>query len=252
MNVLKEITDKKRDDLISLKSTISINDLMKNVCTKEKPQFFRKLESSKSKYKIIPETKKSSPSAGQIVKIYDPVENALSYKKSGFSVLSVLTEQHYFGGDINDIGNIKSEVDVKILRKDFIVDEWQIYESKAFGADCILLISESLSLEEILDFSCIASDLNLDVLLEFHKESELEKVLRSELKLIGINNRNLETITTNINHCESLLNKYHKDLNPKKIIAESGFSSKLELDQYVDIGVNKFLIGEGLLKNTLF
>tara|TARA_B100000963_G_C22546454_1_gene634644 strand:+ start:243 stop:1001 length:759 start_codon:yes stop_codon:yes gene_type:complete len=251
MNVLEEIVNRKKFDLKKVKELISVDQFLKQINSNQKGEFFKTLTNNDNQYHIIPETKKSSPSAGIIVKEYDPVKKALTYKDEGFEVISVLTEEHYFNGSVEHIKSIKSKLDLKILRKDFIIDEWQIYESKAYGADCILLIAESLSKKDISHFSNIANELNLDVLLEFHNEEQIDKVLSSGFDLIGINNRNLKNIETNISHCENLLNTHHQILKPQNIIAESGFTDKSQLDNYVNIGVNKFLIGEGLLRNTL-
>ena len=251
MNILEEIVNRKKFDLKKIKELTSINQFLKQIDINQKGDFFKTLTNNDDQYHIIPETKKSSPSAGIIVKEYDPLKKALAYKNDGHNVVSVLTEEHYFDGNIEHIKFIKSELDLKILRKDFIIDEWQIYESKAYGADCILLIAESLSKSDIAHFLNIANELNLDVLLEFHNEEQIDKVLSSGLDLIGINNRNLSTVETNISHCENLLNRHHQVLKPQNIVAESGFTLKSQLDNYVNIGVNKFLIGEGLLRNTL-
>ncbi len=251
MNVLEEIVNRKKFDLKKAKELISVDQFLKQINSNQKGEFFKTLTNNDNQYHIIPETKKSSPSAGIIVKEYDPVKKALTYRDEGFEVISVLTEEHYFNGSVEHIKSIKSKLDLKILRKDFIIDEWQIYESKAYGADCILLIAESLSKKDISHFSNIANELNLDVLLEFHNEEQIDKVLNSGFDLIGINNRNLRNIETNISHCENLLNTHHQILKPQNIIAESGFTDKTQLDNYVNIGVNKFLIGEGLLRDTL-
>ena len=165
MNILEDIVNRKKFDPKKIKELISIDQFLKLVDINQKG-IFKTLTNNDDQYHIIPETKKSSPSAGVIVKEYDPLK-ALAYKNDGHKVISVLTEEHYFDGSIGHIKSIKSELDLKILRKDFIIDEWQIYESKAYGADCILLIAESLSKKDIAHFSNIANELNLDVLLDF-------------------------------------------------------------------------------------
>ena len=138
-----------------------------------------------------------------------------------------------------------------MLRKDFIFDEWQIYESKYIGADCILLIAEYLSEAQISAFIKLTKSLDLDVLLEFHEERELDKVLNQELDHIGINNRNLKTLQTDNMHALKLYKKYSNDIQNFSIIAESGFSNSEDLEIYQNEGINKFLIGEGILKGLL-
>ena len=138
MNVLEEIVNRKKFDLKKAKELISVDQFLKQINSNQKGEFFKTLTNNDNQYHIIPETKKSSPSAGIIVKEYDPVKKALTYRDEGFEVISVLTEEHYFNGSVEHIKSIKSKLDLKILRKDFIIDEWQIYESKAYGADCLV------------------------------------------------------------------------------------------------------------------
>ncbi len=215
------------------------------------PRFFSGLNNCSSKYKIIAEMKKASPSAGIIVDDYKPEELATEYQSKGYTNLSVLTEEDHFLGAISHIAKVRKVSDLPILQKDFIIDEWQIYQAKTIGVDCILLISEILTEEEIESFIKTAKTLKLDVLLEFHDEIEIEKIKDLELDYIGINNRNLRTLKTDINHCLSIRDKYHNELNNFKIIAESGFKSKMELENYKSNGIELFLIGESILKEKL-
>lgn len=215
------------------------------------PRFFSSLNNCSSKYKIIAEMKKASPSAGIIVDDYKPEELATEYQSKGYTNLSVLTEEDHFLGAISHIAKVRKVSDLPILQKDFIIDEWQIYQAKTIGVDCILLISEILTEEEIESFIKTAKTLKLDVLLEFHDEIEIEKIKDLELDYIGINNRNLRTLKTDINHCLSIRDKYHNELNNFKIIAESGFKSKMELENYKSNGIELFLIGESILKEKL-
>ena len=165
--------------------------------------------------------------------------------------MSVLTEEDYFLGQYEYISQIKETLDIKILQKDFIIDEWQIYHAKNIGADCILLISEALTKAEINLFIKIAKEQGLDVLLEFHNEDEITKIADVELDVIGINNRNLHTLKTDINHCLHIRDKYTDQLSRFNIVAESGFSEKSELEMYKTNGIDLFLIGESLLKGKL-
>ena len=215
------------------------------------PRFFSSLNNCSSDYKIIAEMKKASPSAGIIVNDYNPEEIATEYESKGYTNLSVLTEEDYFLGTISHVTKVRKVTDLPILQKDFVVDEWQIYQAKTIGVDCILLISEILTKEEINSFVKTAKTLKLDVLLEFHDELEIEKIIDIELDYIGINNRNLRTLKTDINHCLSIRDKYHNELNNFKIIAESGFKSTMELENYKSNGIELFLIGESILKEKL-
>ena len=215
------------------------------------PRFFSSLNNCASDYKIIAEMKKASPSAGIIINDYKPEELAAEYESKGYTNLSVLTEEDHFLGSAAHIAKVRKVTDLPILQKDFIVDEWQIYQAKTIGVDCILLISEILTKEEIDSFVKTAKTLKLDVLLEFHDELEIKKITDIELDFIGINNRNLRTLKTDINHCLAIRDKYHNELNNFKIIAESGFKSKMELENYKSNGIELFLIGESILKEKL-
>ena len=215
------------------------------------PRFFSNLNNCSSDFKIIAEMKKASPSAGIIVNDYKPEDLALEYEAKGYTNLSILTEEDHFLGAISHIAKVRKVSDLPILQKDFIVDEWQIYQAKTIGVDCILLISEILTKEEIESFIKTAKTLKLDVLLEFHDELEIEKIKDVELDHIGINNRNLRTLDTDINHCLTIRDKHHKELKNFKIIAESGFKSTMELENYRSNGIELFLIGESILKEKL-
>ena len=245
--MLDQIIKTKRDRINILKEHYLINDHLDSKPTK----FFQTLLESSNVYKIIGEIKKASPSAGVIKEDFDLLGLAKNYISSGISNLSVLTEQDYFLGQYQYIAQIKESLDIKILQKDFIIDEWQIYHAKNIGADCILLISEALTKVEINLFVKIAKEQGLDVLLEFHNEDEITKIADVELDVIGINNRNLHTLKTDINHCLHIRDKYTDQLSRFNIVAESGFSEKRELEMYKTNGIDLFLIGESLLKGKL-
>ena len=245
--MLDQIIKTKRDRINTLKEHYIINDHLDSKPTK----FFQTLLESSNVYKIIGEIKKASPSAGVIKEDFDLLGLAKNYISSGISNLSVLTEEDYFLGQYEYIAQIKKTLDIKILQKDFIIDEWQIYHAKSIGADCILLISEALTKVEINLFMKIAKEQGLDVLLEFHNEDEITKIADVELDVIGINNRNLHTLKTDISHCLHIRDKYTDQLSRFNIVAESGFSEKSELEMYKTNGIDLFLIGESLLKGKL-
>lgn len=245
--MLDQIIKTKRDRINILKEHYVINDRLDLKPTK----FFQTLLESSNVYKIIGEIKKASPSAGIIKDDFDLLSLANDYVSSGIRNLSVLTEEDYFLGQYQYIPQIKESLDIKILQKDFIIDEWQIYHAKSIGADCILLISEALSKGEINLFIKIAKEQGLDVLLEFHNEDEITKIADVELDVIGINNRNLHTLKTDITHCLGIRDKYTDQLARFNIVAESGFGKKSELEMYKSNGIDLFLIGESLLRGTL-
>lgn len=252
MSTLEKIVKIKREKINLLKSSNNFTDHFITNNTKQYNQsFFDNLRNSTDKYKIIAEIKKGSPSAGIILDDFDPLLCAKQYIEKGYKNLSVLTEEDHFFGSHLHIENIKKHHDIPILQKDFVIDEWQIYQAKIIGVDCILLIAEILTETEIKDFIQLAKSLKLDILLEFHSENELMKVVDQDVNYLGINNRNLHTLITDINHCLSLRNKYEDELKRFTIVAESGFNTVEELEKYRSNGIDMFLIGEGLLKEKL-
>ena len=252
MSVLDKIISAKRRRLSIKKLSNTFSDhYIENSPDTKVLKFFETLNSAKGSYKIIAEIKKGSPSAGIIIEDYHPEEIAKKYLEKGFTNLSVLTEEDFFYGSPRHINIIKKMTNTPILQKDFIIDEWQIYHAKTLGVSCVLLISEVLTKAEIKSFIKIAKSLDLDILLEFHEESEMQKILDVDLEYIGINNRNLKTIQTDINHCLKIKEKYYKELERFKIVAESGFTSKKELERYKRNEIELFLIGESLLKEKL-
>jgi len=196
---------------------------------------------------IIAEIKRKSPSGGDMGFGFGLTELASIYEESGAAGISVLTDEKYFGGKAEDLLDVKRETSLPVLRKDFIVDEYQIYEAKAFGADAILLIVAILTDYQIAKFLNIASELGLEVLLESHTRSELEIAIKSGAKLLGINNRNLDTLKTDLNTSISLLQMIPDD---RIVVSESGISTILDINRLLDSGADAFLIGESLLKSN--
>lgn len=194
---------------------------------------------------IIAEVKKASPSKGLIKKDFDPLEIALEYEKNNAAAISVLTEDKFFQGKNEYLQKIKKAVTIPVLRKDFIIDPYQIIESRALRADIILLIAAILTEKEIIEFSRIAKDLDLQILMEIHEESEIERVLKGEPDIIGINNRDLRSFYTDIKNTEALIKLLPKN---KTIISESGIDTKEDMNYLKNIGVKGVLIGESLMR----
>ena len=252
MTILEKIIEAKHRRIGIQKLSNSFTDhYISNNTNIDTPRFFSSLNNCSSDYKIIAEMKKASPSAGVIINDYKPEDLALEYEAKGYTNLSILTEEDHFSGAISHVTKVRKVSDLPILQKDFIVDEWQIYQAKTIGVDCILLISEILTKEEIESFIKTAKTLKLDILLEFHDELEIEKIKDVNLDFIGINNRNLRTLKTDVNHCLTIRDKYQNELKDFKIIAESGFKSTMELENYRSNGIELFLIGESILKEKL-
>ena len=202
---------------------------------------------SKESFNLIAEIKKSSPSKGLICKDFDPIEIAKKYEKAGARCLSILTEKKFFHGDINFLREVKKEVKLPILRKDFILDEWQIYESHFYGADCILLILAILDDKRMSKFYKLAKKIGLDVICEIHNIKELNRAINLKVDCIGINNRNLQTLQIDINNFKKLSNKVPKNIIK---ICESGLNNNHQLKEFSNYGADAFLIGEFLMKSN--
>jgi indole-3-glycerol phosphate synthase len=196
---------------------------------------------------IIAEVKKGSPSKGVIRADFDPLSIAAIYTENGAACLSILTDEHFFLGQLEYLKKIRNIVNLPLLRKDFIFDPYQVYEARSAGADAILLIAAMLDLPLLRDLVSLAGDLALDVLLEVHDEWELEKALEVECTMIGINNRNLRTFYTNLSTTERLAVRIPAD---RLIVTESGINSRADLLRLADAGANAFLIGESLMREA--
>ncbi len=202
---------------------------------------FKYAISRRADINLIGEIKKASPSRGIIRKDFNPAEIAKIYQVNGVSAISVLTEEKYFSGSLDYIKKIKKICSIPILRKDFIVDEYQIYESFYYGADAILLIADILSVEQLIKFKDIALSLNMDSLAEAHSEEDLDKIIKAGAELIGINNRDLHTFKLNLKTAENLIGLVPKG---KIIVIESGIKSNSDLMFFKSLGANAVLAGE--------
>ncbi|KAA8389586.1 indole-3-glycerol phosphate synthase TrpC [Acetobacter tropicalis] len=194
---------------------------------------------------LIAEIKKASPSAGILREEYDPARIAASYEQAGAACLSVLTESSCFHGQNEDLQIARAACSLPVLRKDFILDPWQVYESRMLGADCILLIMSILKDEEALALVDHAKGLDMDVLVEVHDEDELNRALALDTFLIGINNRNLKTLETNIQTTCELAPLVPPD---RIIVSESGIKTHADVMKLAEIGATGFLVGESLLR----
>ena len=196
---------------------------------------------------IIAEVKKASPSKGLIRENFNPVEIALAYKQNGAACISVLTDEKYFMGKNEYLTAIKKAVDLPILRKDFIIDPYQIWEAKLIGADCILLIMAMLDEKLAIELEAEAERVGLQSLIEIHDEDDLKKALKLKSKLFGINNRNLKTLEVDLNTTKILAPKIPED---KIIICESGIRNKEDITEIKTHRAKAFLIGESLMKEN--
>ena len=249
MNILDEIVAKTKSKLEEKKQGLSLEELSSKIDFENlKETNFKKSLQNKAEA-IIAEIKKASPSAGIISENFDPVLKSKEYESFGASALSILTEEDYFLGNIQYLMDVKAVTSLPILRKDFIVDEYQIYESKLIGADCILLIASILNDEELKNFSEIAERLKLDYIIEVHDEEELQRVQHFSNAIIGVNNRNLKTFDVDINNSVELKKIFEGE---NVFIAESGIKSKKDIEYLQQHNINVFLIGESLMKGDFF
>ena len=249
MNILDEIVAKTKSKLEEKKQGLSLEELSSKIDFENlKETNFKKSLQNKTEA-IIAEIKKASPSAGIISDNFDPVLKSKEYESFGASALSILTEEDYFLGNIQYLIDVKATTSLPILRKDFIVDEYQIYESKLIGADCILLIASILNDEELKNFSEIAERLKLDYIIEVHDEEELQRVKHFSNAIIGVNNRNLKTFDVDINNSVELKKIFEGE---NIFIAESGIKSKKDIEYLQQHNINVFLIGESLMKGDFF
>ena len=250
-NILEEIIKKKIEKIDSLKKSTNLNSLIENINKNNLFINFKdKIKSniSNNKTSIIAEIKKASPSAGIIIDDYDPVEIASIYNSNNATCLSVLTEEDYFLGNLTHISKIKEKINLPILCKDFFVDKFQIPLSKSYGADAILIILAGVSEDLANDLYEEALKFNMSVIVEVHTIEEAKKALNFKEALIGINNRNLKTLKTDINTTYDIYNVLINHQEP--LISESGIKTKEELiDLKNKTSINTFLIGESLLKN---
>ncbi len=249
MSILKKIVENTRENLKAKKAKLSFEDVKSSLKKLDLPRSNFKSSISNKDEAIIAEIKKASPSAGVISKNFNPVEKAKEYESVGAAALSILTEEDFFLGSIDYLKAVKRITSLPILRKDFIIDEYQIYESKLIGADCILLIASILSDLQIEEFVKIAKKLELDYLIEIHDEKELKRVELYKDALIGVNNRNLNTFEVDLDNSIRMKNLF-KEKNI--FIAESGIKSLDDINYLKHHNINVFLIGESLMRGDFF
>ena len=252
MNILDQIVVKKRAAIESRKSYIPIEALQESISEITPTNAFSKnIQESITKkgVAIIAESKKASPSAGIISHHYDPAKIAQTYEHLGASCISVLTEEDFFHGHHDHLIAVLQKINIPVLRKDFVIDPWQIFESKALGADCILLIAAILSDHQIQEFAALSSSIGLEYLIEVHDEAELLRVSDIPNALIGVNNRNLKDFSVNLDTTLRIREK----LDPAQLlISESGIKSKDDVAYLMQNGLNAFLIGESFMRDSSF
>ncbi len=243
--ILDEIIAYKKQELAETKRQTTLAEVRSRIADIGPTRGFSKALSGSGEIGLIAEVKKASPSKGVIREDFDPVKIAGTYDESGASCISVLTEKKYFQGSLEYLGDIRKAVKLPLLRKDFIIDEYQVHEARAAGADAVLLIAACLDKGRMEDFLGIAGELGLDVLVESHTYKELDKALLAGASLVGINNRDLGTFTVSLQTTLDLL----KDIPDDRIVvSESGIKTRDDVIMLQKAGVDAVLVGESLMR----
>ena len=245
MTILEQICDKKRIHVETQKANAPLEHLKQKITQAPQPRGFLDNLKANAPCAIIAEVKKASPSKGLLSNNFDPANIATNYESAGAACISTLTDEPYFQGQDKDLTTVINNTSIPILRKDFIIDEYQIYESRALGADCILLIMAALNDDQAQSFYTLARDLNIDVLVEIHDEYELERTLKFNPKLIGINNRNLKTLDVTLETSFTLAEEMPDTVFK---ISESGITGIDDIKALQSAGFQGFLIGETLMR----
>lgn len=246
--VLRKIIARKWEEIAERKTQVSLEELKSRAAQQEPARsFIQAIENkiAQGKSGVIAEIKKASPSKGVIREHFVPAELARSYEQGGAACLSVLTDVDFFQGADAYLQQARSAVSLPVIRKDFLVDEYQIYEARAMGADCVLLIVAALTAEKLKELNALALSIGLDVLVEVHDEAELDIALELPNKLIGINNRNLHTFEVTLDTTYKLLDKIGSD---RIVVTESGILAPVDVQAMRAKNVHAFLVGEAFMR----
>lgn len=249
-DILAKICADTRAELARRKQAMSFEEIKLRALEAEKPRGFGRAlmdATAAGRPGLITEIKKSSPSGGLIRADFDPAALARAYAEGGAVCLSVLTDEPYFQGRNADLRAARAAVDLPVLRKDFILDPWQVYESRAIGADCILLIMAALEDAQARELEELARALDMDVLAELHDEAELDRALGLCTPLLGINNRNLKTLETRLETTEALSRLVPPD---RFLVSESGIKTRDDIRRLQKVCVQGFLVGESLMRQA--
>jgi indole-3-glycerol phosphate synthase len=249
MSVLDTILEQTRSTLEETRRRISLADIREFASQQPAPRGFRRAlqrPADSDTVRLISEVKRSSPSAGRIREDFDPAGIARAYEHGGASAISVLTDQKFFEGSLEFLPLIRNSVELPLLRKDFIVDPYQVYEARAYGADAILLIVAALSGAQLQEMHALARSMGMDILVEVHNREELEAALEViSPAILGVNNRNLKTMEVRLETCLELREAIPADA---VAVAESGIHSHADVERLAAAGFDAMLVGESLMR----
>jgi len=230
----------------SAKRKVPLSEIKKRMGDRESPRSFSKVLAEGTNLKLIAEVKQASPSQGILRDPFDPTEIARIYESEGAAALSVLTEERFFRGSLEHLKTVRKTVKIPLLRKDFVIDEYQVYEARASDADAILLIAAILDDIRLVDFQSLASDLGMAALVEIHTKEEQDRALAGGARIVGINNRDLETFKTDLDTTFRLIRDVPDD---RIVISESGIAERNDIERLRDARVDAVLIGESFMKS---
>ncbi len=245
--MLSEILKEKKRFIENAKNRIPLKELLRQIETITGPRSFLKALGNGREMRLIAEVKRASPTAGMIRESFDPVVIAQIYQSAGADAVSVLTDEPFFMGSLDHLRNVKLNVRVPVLRKDFILDPYQIYEARAAGADAVLLIADLLSQEDLEEFLGLARSLKMEALVEIHTVEDLDKSLKIGAAIIGINQRNLHTFKTHREIVGQIIPMIPKE---KVIVCESGIRNREDILYLKTLGVHAVLIGEIFMRSN--
>lgn len=249
MSMLSEILATKHTEVKFRMEQTSAHAMQEKLMDAPPARDFRAAIANSGEIALLAEVKKASPSKGIIREDFDPIEIAKIFASNGAACLSVLTDEKYFKGKLEYLSNIHEVVEIPLLRKDFIVNSWQIVESKAAGADAILLIVAALSPKDLTNYIKLATEYGLAALVEVHDKDEMKEAIDAGADLIGINNRDLHTFRTNLSVTLDLVANLPPD--PKRlIVSESGIFTRADVLRLQEVGVNAILVGEALMREA--
>ena len=247
-DILKKILHRKEEEIAERSARKSVSDLREIIVDASPVRgFIKAIENkiSQGKSAVIAEIKQASPSKGVLRNDFDPAEIAKSYERNGAACLSVLTDKDYFQGSEDYLQQARAATSIPVIRKDFIIDPYQVYEARAINADCILLIVAALGDKKLIELLDLANQLGMDVLMEVHDQEEMERALLTGAKLIGVNNRNLRTFEVSLNNTLDMLAMVPAD---RLLVTESGILAPADVKLMHDNNINAFLVGEAFMR----